>query len=416
MATLTVARPAATDMFCGAGGSATAARAAGVDIAIAMNHNPTAVDVHARHFPDAQHYTANISSADPRRFPHTDLLLASPSCVYHSQARGVSRRQAGHDSEPDLVAELSRATMWDVHRFTEQLHYPIVIVENVVEAVTKWNGFRGFSHAMADLGYHCQLVSSNAMHHGVAQSRDRVFMVFNRGDIAAPDVTHRPVAHCDTCGRRRRMEQRFKNGRIVGRYRTQWTWNCSTCGTVGEPDTVGAGTVLDWAVPITAIGDRSRPLAPGTRERVRAGLSRYGYLNDRHRIAGIYQRPPTTRGLLMRNNTGGAEMITPVTEPARTITTAAHQSVLLPGAGLDGRDPATLSDDELVDACGHRMLEPHEAEALMGLPAGYLPDGLTKRERFLLAGNAVCPPQLAHLVRRARAVLDPAQRCDPQAA
>ncbi|WP_228496592.1 hypothetical protein [Pseudoclavibacter sp. VKM Ac-2888] len=33
-------------------------------------------------------------------------------------------------------------------------------------------------------------------------------------------------------------------------------------------------------------------------------------------------------GLVMRNNSGGAEMTTPVVEPLRTLTTAGHQSLI----------------------------------------------------------------------------------------
>lgn len=83
----------ATDLFCGAGGSSLGAEWAGLELVMAANHWQTAVDVHQAHFPNAGHDVADISQADPRRYPRTDVLLASPECTNHSQARGVSRKR-----------------------------------------------------------------------------------------------------------------------------------------------------------------------------------------------------------------------------------------------------------------------------------------------------------------------------------
>jgi len=93
-------------------------------------------------------------------------------------------------------------------------------------------------------------------------------------------------------------------------------------------------------------------------------------------------------GLLMRNNTdsGRGEMTTPVSEPARTMTTSGHQSLI---------DPA-----ELVDDCGFRMLEPYEVAAAMAFPTGYIPRDLTKRDQVKLAGNAVTPPVMEWIAGR----------------
>jgi DNA (cytosine-5)-methyltransferase 1 len=82
-----------TDLFCGAGGSSLGAQAAGLRLVMAANHWQTAIDVHQVHFPEAAHDCADITQVDPRRYPRTDILLASPECTNHSQARGVSRRR-----------------------------------------------------------------------------------------------------------------------------------------------------------------------------------------------------------------------------------------------------------------------------------------------------------------------------------
>ena len=67
-----------TDLFCGAGGSSLGAEAvANVEVVMAANHWKTAVEVHQVHFPRARHDLADISQADPRRYPRTDILVAS---------------------------------------------------------------------------------------------------------------------------------------------------------------------------------------------------------------------------------------------------------------------------------------------------------------------------------------------------
>lgn len=94
-------------------------------------------------------------------------------------------------------------------------------------------------------------------------------------------------------------------------------------------------------------------------------------------------------GLIMRNNTGGAEMITPATEPIRTITTAGHQSVL---TADDIAKAAAQVDDVLF-----RMLEPAECKRAMAFPTEYVMLG-NRREQVKMAGNAVTPPAARDLI------------------
>lgn len=428
-----------TDLFCGAGGSSLGAEAVpGVRLVMAANHWETAIEVHQANFPDAGHDCADISQADPRRYPVTDVLLASPECTNHSQARGVSRQRQDPTlwDAPDPSAERSRATMWDVVRFAEQNRYAAVVVENVVEA-TKWVGWRGWHVAMEDLGYEHVVLSHNSMHHGVAQSRDRIYVVFWRG--RRPNLDLEMFAHCARCDAGRMVRQAWKNGRMVGRYRQQWVWICTVCGSTCEPAARPAADVIDWALPCPRIGDRARPLATATRARILAGLQRYGWAPVQQTTAttalatGLvvplrrngHARPteapvPTVtaggshHALVMRNNMGGAEMVTPTSEPVRTATTKGHQSLLMPyyGSGqvqavdrpvptVTTRDRCAVIDAEpVVDDCGFRMLEPHEIAAAMAFPDGYIPTTYSKKDRVKLAGNAVTPPVMTWIVGR----------------
>lgn len=274
---MTATKPTVTDLFCGAGGSSLGAVAAGMELRLAMNHWQTAIDVHQGHFPDAAHDCADISQADPRRYERTDILLASPECTNHSQARGVSRKrqQPSFWDAPEPSAERSRATMWDVPRFAEQMRYDAIVVENVVEA-TKWIGWRGWCVTMEDLGYTRTVLSLNSMHFGVPQSRDRIYVVFaRRGLHVELEPEHRAI--CTRCVAVTPCRQAWKNGRTVGRYRQQWFWACTACGTTVEPAWTPAASIIDWALPTPKIGDRAKPLAPNTRDRIAAGLARYGW-------------------------------------------------------------------------------------------------------------------------------------------
>lgn len=493
-----------TDLFCGAGGSSTGAAAAGLEIVMAANHWQTAIDVHQVHHPDAAHDCADISQADPRRYPKTDVLLASPECTNHSQARGVSRKRQDPTlwDAPDPAAERSRATMWDVVRFTEQLRYEVIVVENVVEA-TKWVLWPAWWQAMCDLGYRGRVLSHNSMHHGVAQSRDRIYVVWCR-DGLRPDLELELQAWCPRCDLVRPVRQAWKNGRTVGRYRQQWTWACTTCGATCEPATEPAASIIDWQLDCPRIGDRARPLADATRKRILAGLQRYGWApittagagNVWEGTPGMRARPiteptatmqttatqalatppgflfathhqgrttalgaphptvcasddrqslvvplrrnghaqpvaealPTVtaggthHGLLMRNNSGGAEMVTPTDQPARTVTTKGHQSLLVPYNGTGQAKPATdplgtqpatdrwslVEADRFVDDCGFRMLEPYEIAAAMAFPHGYIPRDLTKKDQVKLAGNAVTPPVMQWITGRLLQALEAA--------
>lgn len=457
-----------TDMFCGAGGSSLGAEAAGATLVMAANHWQMAIDVHQANFPNSAHDCADVSQADPRRYPRTDILLASPECTNHSQARGISRKSQDPTlwDAPDPDAERSRATMWDVVRFAEQIHYSAIVVENVVEA-TKWVLWPSWWQAMESLGYTGRVLSHNSMHHGVPQSRDRLYVVWSRNGLAIEtEMEH--VAYCSRCDGVGPARQAFKNGRRAGRYGSQWVWSCTSCHHPVEPLTNGAETIIDWDLDCPRIGDRAKPLAGNTRNRIYAGLQRYGWapittigagngyettpgnraralteplatqtttlssalatppgflfqtahggrtsaLTDvhptvcasddrqalviplrRHGFAQALSDPAPTvtaggnhHGLLMRNNSGGAEMCKPVSEPAGTFTTAGHQSLISPAA--------------YVDDCGFRMLEPYEVAAAMAFPTNYIPRTATKKDQVRLAGNAVTPPVMQWIVGR----------------
>lgn len=131
-----------------------------------------------------------------------------------------------------------------------------------------------------------------------------------------------------------------------------------------------------------------------------------------HGVAKLARSPIDTvsangnhHALLMRNNTGGAEMTTPVTEVMRALTTAGHQSLLVPYYGNGNAAPATEPHRALttvdryslvtgpvdVNDCEFRMLTPDEIKVGMAFTRDYILLG-TKREQVRQSGNAVTPP------------------------
>ncbi|MFE5309731.1 DNA cytosine methyltransferase [Isoptericola sp. NPDC056605] len=288
-----------TDLFCGAGGSSTGAVSVpGVQVRLAANHWDKAIETHNSNHPDVDHLQADISQTDPRYVPGTDILWASPECTNHSRAKGrKAPKQADlfGDVLPDEAAERSRATMWDVVRFTEAHGYRAVLVENVVEVVD-WASptgvlgglFQAWLSAMYSMGYRHRIVSMNSMHaqaYGAPapQSRDRVYVTFWRDGERAPDFERmqRPRAYCPRCDAVVDAMQWWKKGNgqtRPGRYRQQYLYRCPNAACrneVVEPAWLPATSIIDWSNPGIRLGDRDKPLAEKTMRRIQVGIERY---------------------------------------------------------------------------------------------------------------------------------------------
>src|SRR5436305_8981112 len=173
-----------TDLFCGAGGSTTGATQAGANVKLAINHWKRAVETHNTNYPETVHVLTDLHKANPKRFPRTTMLMASPECTSHTLAKGRKRTEQAQlalwAGEPDLEAEAeerSRCTMWTPLDWAECHNYQIVILENVVDAHL-WRPFEAWKQAWNSLGYDYELCYINSMHiHPTPQSRDRMYFV-----------------------------------------------------------------------------------------------------------------------------------------------------------------------------------------------------------------------------------------------
>lgn len=269
-----------TDQFCGAGGSSLGAVASGAEIKMALNHWKLAIETHNANFPDTDHDCTDISACDPRRYASTDILITSPECTNHSLAKGAKRakRQLSmlDNGQPDPAAERSRATMWDVCRFTEYHRYKIIIVENVPDA-RHWELWDAWLLAMTLLGYEHEVVYFNSMFaHPVPQSRDRMYVVFWKKGNTKPDLSYYPRAHCERCQRDVASVQSWKNpAKKWGKYKQQYVYRCPECAGQVQPYYYCAANAIDWSLPAPRIGDRNRPLKEKTLARIRYGLEKF---------------------------------------------------------------------------------------------------------------------------------------------
>ena len=364
-----------TDLFCGAGGSSSGAiQVPGVRVRMAANHWRLAVETHNTNHPDADHDCADISQTDPRRYPATDILWASPECTNHSQAKGVRKADRQPDLFdqvlPDEAAERSRATMWDVPRFVEAMKlrgrpYRAFVVENVVD-VRQWMYFDAWAMALRAAGYCLHFVYLNSMFAQGAgapapQSRDRWYAVGHLSGNRCPDLNRwtRPRAWCPQCEQTVQAVQAWKKPEAPwGRYRQQYVYRCpnARCHIEVMPGVLPAAAAIDWTLPGERIGDRARPLAPKTVARIEAGLKRYTQppfltllRSDRARNIPVDQPLATIVADGSNHGMVGSSMLVPaggtwndeartVTEPFRTRTTRDTEALVVP---VEGRDNIT---------------------------------------------------------------------------
>lgn len=340
-----------TDIFAGAGGSSTGMTdVPGVRVAMAANHEKLAVEVHNANHPDTDHACVDLHLEDPRNFPRTEILWASPECtkwsIANNAARALSAEMGGDpslfDDVPDDLettthdeATRSRLLMFDVLRFIEHHRYRFVIVENVVDIATQAKYARAWEswlRGLRKLGYAYRVVSLNSMHAQALgapapQSRDRLYVLAWPQGERAPDVDAwiRPRALCRRCDAVVQSRQAWKNGRTVGRYRAQYVYVCTTCGDIVEPGWLPASAAIDWSLPGRRIGDRDKPLAEKTRARIAAGIARYWRPFSLEAAGHTFERRPGVRTW-------------PIDDPLTTLHGSLSKALAVPLEGRDGKD------------------------------------------------------------------------------
>lgn len=320
----------AIDLFAGGGGASKGIEAAtGEPVAVAINHDPHAIQVHADNHPRTIHLCESIHTVDPTatvqhlcRGP-LDLLWASPSCTHFSRARGsvpVSKQLRGHG--------------WMIPRWAARTRPRLIIAENVPEWRT-WGPvrrgrpspgrsgdyWRQLLDHLRSLGYQVDDRVLCAADYGAPTTRRRLFLLARRDAAPVwPEPTHGP-------------------GRALP-YRT-------------------AADCIDWSDLGASIFERRRPLAAATCRRIAAGLVRH-VLGGHPFIVEIDNRSNGTRAV--RSSTDPLTTVT--TENRHALVTAflaKHYSGVVGQAMARPLGTVTAVDHHSLVACHLTTLRRHAA-------------------------------------------------------
>lgn len=417
-----------TDMFCGAGGSSQGVLAAGAELMHAINHWDLATRTYSRNHPNAKVWLTDINHLPPKRVGGSRILIASPECQGHTNAKGVNRQDRyqlnlleQRDQPPDPSAERSRATMFNIPEWAEAHHYEAIIIENVVEA-NDWLMYPAWLHAMTLLGYDYKQLYLNSMFFPpTPQSRDRLYVVFWKKRNKAPDLEFTFDAYCPHCERSCTAEQYWKKQPGRGKYRAQYYYRCTTCKTPVIPPYYPAASAIDWDLPCPTIGSRiKRPIVTKTRERIRTGLAKYpcDFLVDAvhtpRDASGASMSYPIThahRTLIGQQTTGlviqtshSVDHNYPLTYPLPTLTTRQDFALLTTYYGTSNMtDPATTPAPTVTTVPHAALLKPH--------PFIY---GYYTRDRDQAATSSIYEPHPTLSTQKRHALIIPSDITDEQ--
>lgn len=320
----------AADLFCGAGGTSSGLYQAAEDLGVgvkllAVNHWPVAIATHSANHAEALHLCESLDNVNPRKVVPSgrlDLLVASPECTHHSNARG---------GRP--MSDQSRASAWHILRWAEALRIDNIIVENVPEFTT-WGPltaagrpdkrkrgamFQAFIMGLKAMAYDVEWRILNAADYGDPTTRRRLFVIARRGRrrVAWPEPTHTPDGAADIHG-----------------HRPRWR---------------AAREIIDWGLPSASVFGRKRPLAPNTMRRIAAGIQRFCgaqaepflvLLYGTSTVRSIDRPAPTVTGSPQGHlglcepfimSAGGPKVeARPVSKPMNTVLTRDHMALVEP--------------------------------------------------------------------------------------
>jgi len=173
----------AVSLFSGCGGFDKGAQLAGVDIVWANDIDSSAGKFYKSYFPKAEFVEKDIKTIND--FPNADLLIGCYPCTGFSMA---SRRRWKNLENRDLKKNDTNFLFREFLRAVGIVKPKAIFVENVRGMLSANNGeflaeqLNGF----ASLGFtKIKPLILNAAHYGVAQTRQRVFLVGVHEDYAA---------------------------------------------------------------------------------------------------------------------------------------------------------------------------------------------------------------------------------------
>jgi DNA (cytosine-5)-methyltransferase 1 len=170
--------------------------------------------------------------------------------------------------------------------------------------------------------------------HPTPQSRDRIYIVFWKKGNPAPDLDIRPESFCHKCDKLVQAVQSWKNPeKKWGCYQRQYIYCCPDCGNEVTPFYYSAINCIDWSIEADKIGERDRPLADNTIERIEYGLERYGnrplIIRKGEAIEGVSKSPYFVE---MGYTHSGKKRAKDIQDPAPTQTQRNNIALTVPPA------------------------------------------------------------------------------------
>ena len=160
------------DLFAGLGGFRLALESLGAKCVYSNEWDKAAQDTYMANFGDMPE--GDITKVDEKTIPDHDILCAGFPC----QPFSISGKQKGFED--------SRGTLFfDVARIVKEKKPKIVFMENVKNFATHDNGHTldVVKRTMEELGYTFNQKVLSAVDYGVAQKRERIYMICFRNDL-----------------------------------------------------------------------------------------------------------------------------------------------------------------------------------------------------------------------------------------
>ncbi|MBM7577687.1 DNA cytosine methyltransferase [Jeotgalibacillus terrae] len=387
------------DNFAGGGGASTGIEmATGLNVDVAINHDPDAIAMHKANHPHTEHYCESVWDVDPREVVKgrkVGLCWLSPDCKHFSKAKG---------GKP--VDKTIRGLAWIGVRWAATVRPRVIILENVEEFQDwgplkgdqpdpdkKGKTFQSFVKAFKQHGYEVEFKVLKACDYGAPTTRKRLFLIArcDGRSITWPEATHTDPNDIN-------VQLGLKKP-----YRT-------------------AAEVIDWSLAAPSIYERDKPLSDNTMLRIKRGLKKFVLDTDHPYIfkgkAHFLQHYYTHQGKETRASD--------IRQPVPTIPTANRfglvsafltkyygqgigQSIVKPLHTIPTKDRFGLitvkGENYQITDIGMRMLQPHELFKAQGFPIDYIIDKDYKGKRYpksaqvARVGNSVPPPFANALVR-----------------
>lgn len=172
----------AADFFSGLGGFTEGARAAGVAVRLAINHDADAVAWHSRNHAGTEHVQQDLGELDMRALPELDLLLASPCCQGFTPSGRPGQSTAHRVDRAKILArrQVARNTSYAVLAAADVARPRRILVENVVDFLA-WAGFPAWRSMLEAHGYTVRVHRILASNYGGAQDRERALITAGLG-------------------------------------------------------------------------------------------------------------------------------------------------------------------------------------------------------------------------------------------